>query len=222
MAAPTPIPAKPVPGTRRTSRLAIVALVLSLVVCLPPLTLAGIVLGVLALVRLGRHPELEGRGISIAAILAGSASTILGTFLVFLFGLPFFIGYEGHALRSDARNELRSVASAEAVYHLQHGHYAKDLAALAGAQVSGRYAVELVPGKCEVSLERAGGGPPLSVGVSGGPGTKDEAYVAVARAKLAVVGLDCWSISSVDRIAPNGKKVLAGFPYHDQNDLHVP
>lgn len=70
------------PVVRRTSTLAILALVASFVV-----SVAGIVLGVIALVRLRRSGE-SGRWLAIAAIVVG---VLVTAFFLFSFALPYIL-----------------------------------------------------------------------------------------------------------------------------------
>jgi hypothetical protein len=72
-------PGAPLPP--RTSRLAILALGLNIPCFLPPFTLAAVILGIVAYVRVRRRNDLGGAALALAAILLGSVLTvILGSF----------------------------------------------------------------------------------------------------------------------------------------------
>jgi len=60
----------------RTSGLAIGALICSLIFCCPVTTILGILLGLIAMVTIGRDPLKKGRGLAILAILLGVIFTI--------------------------------------------------------------------------------------------------------------------------------------------------
>ncbi|MCU1410920.1 MAG: conserved rane protein of unknown function [Rhodoglobus sp.] len=70
------------PVVRRTSTLSVVALVAAFVV-----SVAGVVLGILALVQIRRTGE-AGRGLAIAAIVIG---VLVTAFFIFSFALPYLL-----------------------------------------------------------------------------------------------------------------------------------
>ncbi len=70
------------PAVRRTSTLSILAFVAAFVV-----SVAGIVLGVIALVQLRRSGE-SGRALAVAAIIVG---VLVTAFFVFSFALPYIL-----------------------------------------------------------------------------------------------------------------------------------
>ncbi len=55
------------PTETKTSGLAVTSLVFSLILCCPLTTILGPLLGLGALVQIGRNPALKGRGIAFAA-----------------------------------------------------------------------------------------------------------------------------------------------------------
>ncbi len=64
------------PGVEpRTSRLAVVALVSSLVCCFPVTSLLGLLLGSIAMIRIGTNPALRGRGAALVAVILGLAGS---------------------------------------------------------------------------------------------------------------------------------------------------
>lgn len=71
---PTPL-MPPQPGSSGTSRLAIAALCLGIVGIVPPLGVVAVVLGAVALSRLGSRPQ-AGRGLAVAGIVLGSLAVL--------------------------------------------------------------------------------------------------------------------------------------------------
>ena len=71
----------------KTSGLAITSLIFSLILCCPVTTIIGPLLGVVALVRIGRNPALKGRGLAFAAIIMGVAFSIAQ-------GIGMYQGYQ--------------------------------------------------------------------------------------------------------------------------------
>ena len=67
--------AQPVVATK-TSGLAVTSLIFSLIVCCPLTTILGPLLGLGALVQIGRNPALKGRGLAFAAIIMGIAFSV--------------------------------------------------------------------------------------------------------------------------------------------------
>ena len=64
------------PAATKTSGLAITSLIFSLIVCCPVATIIGPLLGLGALVQIGRNPALKGRGLAFAAIIMGVVFTL--------------------------------------------------------------------------------------------------------------------------------------------------
>lgn len=255
-----PQAAPPAPPKKKTSALAIVALVLSLVICFAPLSLLGTILGIVALVRIGSRPELGGKGLAIASIPLGVISiAVTGIFAAI--AIPNFIAFQAMSKMTEAKSDLKALYVAERSYQAEHGTFGADMSAIGFEPERGnRYAyflgesgvvekrdqprsapvehaviidadtarhpslaslTTLGESGCPVSLKRADGGAPLTVGVSGiGP---DQAVVAVAAGNLdSDSAYDCWSIASVARLGPNGERIGPGVPFHEQDDAHHP
>ncbi|MBT8486136.1 MAG: hypothetical protein HKO59_12120 [Phycisphaerales bacterium] len=62
---------QPVPGDRKTSGMAITALVFSLIFICPLTTLLGPLLGLIAFFKIGSDPTRKGKGIALTAIVLG-------------------------------------------------------------------------------------------------------------------------------------------------------
>ncbi len=71
----------------KTSGLAITSLIFSLILCCPVTTIIGPLLGLVALVRIGRNPALKGRGLAFAAIIMGVVFSIAQ-------GIGMYQGYQ--------------------------------------------------------------------------------------------------------------------------------
>ena len=74
-------------AAKKTSGLAITSLIFSLILCCPVTTIIGPLLGLVALVRIGRNPALKGRGLAFAAIITGVAFSIAQ-------GIGMYQGYQ--------------------------------------------------------------------------------------------------------------------------------
>ncbi len=64
----------------KTSGLAVTSLIFSLILCCPLTTILGPLLGLGAIVRIGRNPALKGRGLAVAAIILGIGFTVFQGF----------------------------------------------------------------------------------------------------------------------------------------------
>ncbi len=73
--------AQPVTATK-TSGLAVTSLIFSLILCCPLTTILGPLLGLGAMVRIGRNPALKGRGLALTAIILGIGFTVFQGFCV--------------------------------------------------------------------------------------------------------------------------------------------
>ena len=94
---------------QKPNSLAIAALVLSLLMCIPLFPLLGIILGVVALVRTGKDPELSGRGLSIAAIAVGVPGIVMSLGVMAAVAIPAFIGYIRRAKTSEAEERISAM-----------------------------------------------------------------------------------------------------------------
>lgn len=139
-AAPPPI------APKKTSRLAIVAFILSLLICLPPIALIGSLLGVISLIRLGQHREMGGFGLSIAAIALGAVSVVVGGILAAI-AIPNFIAFQARSKQSEAKSNLEALYTAERSYAMEHGDaFTSDMVAIGFSPERGnRYAYFLAP-----------------------------------------------------------------------------
>jgi hypothetical protein len=88
---------------RRTSALAVTALVSSLVFCCPCTTVMGVILGVIALAVVAAKPDRKGKGLAVAAIM-------IGLVLTAAWGVLFNWAYQDFSRRQmeGPRTELHS------------------------------------------------------------------------------------------------------------------
>lgn len=253
-----PTAAPPPPPQKKTSGLALTGFILSLIVCFPPLSLIGALLGIVALVRMGGRTDVGGKGLAIASIPIGATSIVFGGIMAAI-AIPNFIAFQGRAKQSEAKANLMALYTGERAYAQEHSGFSTDMAALGFDPEHGnRYAYFLADSgpterrdgsgtpapahpviigvdqtrhghpagyptaaatHCPLTVTRADGGPPLTLGVSGtGP---KAAFLALAAGNVdSDATVDCWSIASVDRRTAAGKTVLYGVPYNEQDDVH--
>jgi general secretion pathway protein G len=128
------------PPGAKTSAAAIASLVLALVP-LVVTNLAGLVLGVVALVRINARPaELKGKGLAIAAIVVGAIGTLVGLLVVAGMVAYGFSAGTTPAKNQTARTQLQMIGEALELYRLNTGRYpsaAEGLRALAAPSPDG-------------------------------------------------------------------------------------
>jgi hypothetical protein len=96
--------------TPQTSKLAIAALVFSLLFCVPLAPLIGLILGIVALTKISdSQGRLQGRGLAIAAIATGAVMLFFGTGIMLAIAIPNFIHFQMRAKQSEARASLRAM-----------------------------------------------------------------------------------------------------------------
>lgn len=78
VAAAPPTTPGDLPTALRTSGLAIASLICGLIMCLPPVSLAGLVMGIVALSQIANPVKrLSGRGLAVAGIITGAIGCTL-------------------------------------------------------------------------------------------------------------------------------------------------
>jgi len=202
---------------RPTYSLPSIALALSIGgLCLCITSLVGIVLGIVSLVRIGREPQLPGRGKAIAAIVIGVGIIPFQLGVLAAIAIPNFVRYQARAKQSECKTTLRALYRDQVNYRAAHGRYASRFTDLEFRVIPGnRYAYllsasEVVP----VDPRYRTGFDPVAEVRPFGVGVKGDEFVA------ACVGnidddptLDVWTVSSADRSVP------AGTPLNEVNDV---
>src|SRR5687768_1693436 len=96
----------------KTSGLAIAALVLSILFCVPLAPLAGIILGIVALSKIDRsNGALTGKGLAIGAIIAGVFTIVMNVGVLAAIAIPNFIRYQLRAKQSEAKVTLHAIGT---------------------------------------------------------------------------------------------------------------
>ncbi len=113
-----------------TCGLAIASIVVSLLFFIPLLGIAGLVMGIMALIKISKsNGKLIGQGLAIAGIIIGAIRAFLLILVVIaiLISLPemkeAFNRGRHEAMSSEARGNLQSICNLEEAYKNQHGTY---------------------------------------------------------------------------------------------------
>ena len=215
------------PGETKYS-LPVIALVMSGVgVCTFVTSAVGVVLGIVALLRIRREPQLGGKGLAVAAILLPLAALPFQAGIAAGIILPNVIRAQARAKQLECVTGLRQLWSEEVAFRARTGRWATTFAELDFHAVPrNRYAyviserqvlpiaVDWAPpdgGATHLDEIRRRG---IPVGVQGSDFT------------AACVGnidndptLDIWTISSADRTDASGTSIPAGTPRNDVNDV---
>lgn len=101
------------------STTAIVALVLSALICIPIAPVIGVILGVVALRKIGRDPNLKGQTLAIVAIVVGGIGSLLSLGMLPAIAIPAFIKYIRRAKTAEAEDRISEMARSAALYYGQ-------------------------------------------------------------------------------------------------------
>jgi len=105
----------------KTSGLAIAALVLSILICFPLFPLVGLILGIVAMVKINSNPNLGGKGLAIAAIIVGGVGIFISFGVTAAVAIPAFISYIRSAKQAEVDGRLHEIArSAQSYYGAEH------------------------------------------------------------------------------------------------------
>jgi len=211
---------------RPTYSLPTVALVLSIVgLCFCPSSLVGVVLAILALVRIRKEPQLPGKGLAIAALVVGVGLLPFQAGMLAALAIPNFIRFQAKAKQSECKLNLRNLAMAQVQYRAEHGQYATGFGALGFSVPAGnRYAYLLSESEVlPVDPKYAGGGTfdPVAearrraLALGAGP---DRFLAACIGNVDNDATLDIWTVSSEDRTGREGA-VPSGQPRNDVDDV---
>lgn len=106
--------AEPAPNTApKTSGLAIAALVLSLLFCIPLAPLIGLVLGIVALMQIDKSKgALTGKGMAIGAIVVSLFTGVVAIGMMAAIAIPNFMRFQARAKEAEARVSLMQLKTA--------------------------------------------------------------------------------------------------------------
>lgn len=109
-----------------TSKLAIAAVVFSVLCCWP----LGVVLGVAALIRIeGSKGALGGKTLAIVALVI-SLLAVPGMGVLAAIAVPNFVKFQCRSKQSEARGNLKALYVSEESHRAAHDTYSADLAAI--------------------------------------------------------------------------------------------
>lgn len=114
---PQQVPVAAQVSTAKTSALAIVGLVLSILMCIPGFPLIGLVMGIVAAVRIAKQPDrLKGMGLAIAAIVVGVLGSIFMVVQIAI-AVPAFVKYQRRAQTSEAEDRISEIYRSAVSYY---------------------------------------------------------------------------------------------------------
>lgn len=121
---PPPIPPAAYPAPqRKTAGLAIASLVLGILSLFCGTFITGIpaiILGIIALVRIGKTPALGGQGLAIAGLVTGGVGTVFITPIIVAIMLPAFVGAREKAREVACANNVRMLCVASIGFAQDH------------------------------------------------------------------------------------------------------
>ena len=179
----------------KTSRLAVAALILAFIPCLD---VVGLILGIVALVRINdRSRELKGKGLAIAAIVVPPASIpVIG--ILAAIAIPNFIMFQARAKQTEAKVNLQAIYSDLTAYEAENGGRVPDNFQALGMQLSPnrRYAYFLGN---DVSQPDLGGPYRLPPDLDSDPDQSGAVVFAVGNIDTDQT-LDVWKIDSTGKL----------------------
>jgi hypothetical protein len=213
-----------------------------------PFGLVGIILGIVALNRIGSTPGQGGRGMALAGIIVPAVALVFWIGVYAAVAIPNFIKFQARSKQAECKTNLKLLYASEKSFFAQKDGYSTSLEELGWDPERGnRYAYFLLDvGRVQdrSSATPSGGGvsgvnvdtfkypkerpvsyadlPALAGGAKAGVHGQcpDCTFVAVCAGNLDKDDtLDVWSISTADRTSPAGETILAGTPYNDVSDL---
>jgi type II secretory pathway pseudopilin PulG len=219
-------------------------------ICLPcPLGLVGIILGIIALSRIGNTPGLGGRGLAIAGIVIPIAAGVVSAGIWAAIGIPNFIKFQARAKQSECKTNLTAIYTAQRTFFLEKNAFTTNIEDLQWSPPRGNHYAYFLFDVGQVE-DRSGAAPTSGPGVTGvnvdtfkhkterpiaysdvppiAGNVKagvhgqcpDCSFVAVCAANLdSDPTLDVWSISSENRTAASGEVIPGGVPHNDVSDV---
>ena len=128
----------------QTSGLAIASFVLGILFFVPPAPIVGLVLGIIALVKIdSSRGALTGKGLAIVGIVFGAVFTLLMCLLapVAAMLLPGLTRARNHALAAASRNNLKQIGLAVLMYEADYDAMPENLQVLCDHQYIWRVSV---------------------------------------------------------------------------------
>lgn len=126
-------------GERPSVVLPIIALV-SFFFCFP----LGTILSIVAFVKTNKYPGTDARTLSIVA-LCGNVLVVPMIGIMAAIAIPNFVKFQCRSKQSEAKGNLRAIASAQEAYRLETNKYSPDLKAIGfspmGAKVRYEYVI---------------------------------------------------------------------------------
>lgn len=213
------------PGAQAKYSLPLIAFILSLVgFCCCPTALPGMILGIVAWVRISKEPHLPGKGLAIAATFIPLALVpIVG--IQAAIAIPNFIKFQSRSKQAECKTQLKAIYVAQQTFESSKGAWATTFEELGTTPERGnRYSYFL--SAAEVFPADTQRFPDLAADDHGGALMRANAVPGADEGVLAAcVGnvdndetLDVWTVSSVDRRGPQGP-VPAGTPLNVVNDV---
>lgn len=227
----------------KPAALPVVALVLAVLgLCLPPLLLVAIVLAVISLVKLGEPAYSARKGLAIAALVIPLALLPVVGILAAI-AIPNFIRFQARSKQAECKTYLKAAFTGEKSWYAEHDTYSPVIGNVGFVPERGNRYLYLFDLEGDV-LDPAHPKKGEFVGV--GPDTQRYANADAEQYRAALplgveVGLkgqcpdcsitvacvgnvdndatlDVWSVSTEDRVAPDGMKVPAGAPMNHVDD----
>ncbi|MBI5394873.1 MAG: DUF4190 domain-containing protein [Verrucomicrobia bacterium] len=119
---PFPPAASPAPQ-RKTAGIAIASLVLGILSLFCGACVTGIpaiILGIIALVRIGKTPGLGGQGLAIAGLVTGGIGGLFSTGIIAALALPAFVNARERAMEVRCMSNVRQLYVASMAYAQDH------------------------------------------------------------------------------------------------------
>ena len=125
--------------TKKTSGLAVASLILGLLgLCVPPLALVGLILGIIALVSIGRSAgQLGGKGLAIGGTICSGVGLLVIPIMIVAIAIPSFKQASMAANETRAIGALKAYTTAQEQYRMQKNTYAADFTKLNSESLGG-------------------------------------------------------------------------------------
>lgn len=232
------------PQAARTSGLAIASLVLGILGCLMLPAPIAIVLGIIALVKMGKDPQLKGRGLAIAGVVLGTLGFVFAVLAAM--AIPSFMTFGARSKQAECKSNLKSIFTAQRAHYADYDKYAEDFKTMGFVpERRNRYAYVM---SVEPRFARVEDLAPIHTGILQDPelskipeqtllreAAKPRAGGVLpglfgdcpADCHFAVVCIgqndtddfvDIWSVSTKPRTGPDGESIAAGEIFHEQDD----